>query len=39
MTREDIEASLRHFGFTDLLVAHDQCDHPNGPACSILARR
>lgn len=39
LTRDHIVGALRHFGLTDIEVAHEQPDHPNGPAFSVLARR
>jgi len=39
MSREDILACLRHFGFQDLRIAFDHRDHPNGPAFAVAATR
>jgi len=37
MTKEDILACLRHFGFRDLRIGFDTVDHANGPAFCVLA--
>lgn len=39
MTRQDILDCLRHFGFSDLRIGHDQPSHPNGPSFAITAIR
>jgi hypothetical protein len=39
MEKPAIMNVLRTFGFDDIRTAHDQPDHPNGPAISIFARR
>lgn len=37
MTRADILAALRHFGFTDIRQNFDAPDHPDGPAFALVA--
>ena len=37
--RDDLLEALRLVGFTDIRTAHDQPDHPYGPALSIFARK
>lgn len=37
MSREDILACLRHFGFDDLRLNFDAPDHPDGPAFALVA--
>jgi Protein of unknown function (DUF1698) len=39
MTRQGILDALRHFGFSSIETSHEQPDHPNGPAFSVMARR
>jgi len=39
MNREDIVRCLKHFGFKDLRIAHEQRDHPHGPCFSVLAQK
>jgi hypothetical protein len=39
MSRADILACLRFFGFQDLRVAFDEPDHPNGPSFCVAALR
>jgi hypothetical protein len=39
MTRADILACLRFFGFQDLRIAFDEPDHPNGPSFCVAALR
>jgi hypothetical protein len=39
MEKAEIVEVLRMLGFDDIRTAHDQPDHPNGPAISIFARR
>lgn len=37
--REEILSALRHFGFSDLKIAFDTLEHPNGPSMAIIASR
>jgi hypothetical protein len=37
LTRDDILAALRHFGFTRIEIGPEHLDHPNGPAFTLLA--
>lgn len=37
--KDDIQRLLGALGFDDIRTAHDEPDHPNGPAFSIFARR
>jgi Protein of unknown function (DUF1698) len=39
MSREDILACLRFFGFQDLRIGFQEPDHPNGPSLCIVAVR
>jgi hypothetical protein len=39
MSRQDILACLRFFGFEDLRIAFDEPDHPNGPSFCVAALR
>lgn len=39
MEKSDIVRVLGLLGFDDIRTAHDQPDHPNGPAFSVFARR
>lgn len=39
MTREDILACVKHFGFDDIQVGFDHQEHPNGPAFCLSAIR
>jgi hypothetical protein len=39
MTREDLLLCLKHFGYQDLRIAHEQRDHPHGPCFSVLAQK
>lgn len=39
MEKGDIIRILEHLGFDDIRTAHDQPDHPNGPAFSVFAKR
>lgn len=39
LTRSDILAALRHFGFTEIEIARDEPEHPGGPAFSITAAK
>jgi hypothetical protein len=39
MRRDDLLAVLRALGFSNLSVCHDDVQHTNGPALSILARK
>ncbi len=39
MTRGDIFAALRHFGFGRIDTAQEEPEHPNGPAFAIVAQR
>jgi uncharacterized protein DUF1698 len=37
--RDDLLEALKMVGFTDIRTAHDEPDHPYGPAISIFARK
>jgi hypothetical protein len=37
--RDDILTLLAHFGLTEISIAFEEPDHPNGPAFSLLAQR
>lgn len=37
--RDDMIAAIRALGFSDIRIAHDEWDRPNGPAFSLFARR
>lgn len=37
--KEHIVAILARLGFDDVRIAHDEPAHPNGPSCSVFARR
>jgi hypothetical protein len=37
--RQDLLTSLATLGFEDVRITHDQPDHPNGPAFSLLAQK
>jgi hypothetical protein len=37
MSRAELLTCLSHCGFKDVRIAHDQPDHPNGPAFGLLA--
>jgi len=39
MSREDILACLRFFGFQDLTIGFEDPDHQNGPCFSVVGRR
>lgn len=39
MERDDINDCLTRLGFTDIEVAFDQPEHPNGPSILLMARR
>jgi hypothetical protein len=39
LTRDDILRALRHFGFHDIEVGHEEEMHIHGPALAIVARR
>ena len=39
LEREDILALLAHFGLSEVSIAFEEPDHPNGPAFSFLAQR
>jgi len=39
MEKDDILAILEAVGFSDIRIAHDQPDHPNGPSFSVFARQ
>lgn len=39
LTRDSILGALRHFGFTNISVAFESPNHPNGPCLSIVAQR
>ncbi|NJP07489.1 MAG: class I SAM-dependent methyltransferase [Chloroflexaceae bacterium] len=39
LSRDDLLAALRYFGFHDLRLQQDQTDHPNGPCLLLTARR
>ncbi len=39
MTREELLACVRHFGFGHLRLAFDAPDHPNGPSLAFVATR
>jgi len=39
MSRGDLLAALRHFGFSNLEIAFEQTVHPFGPNLTVLARR
>jgi hypothetical protein len=39
LTRDDIVAALRHFGFSTIVIGPEQPEHPNGPALTLLATK
>ncbi len=39
MSRDDILACLKHFGFKDIQISFDAPDHPNGPSFALTAVR
>lgn len=39
LSRQDILDACRHFGFTDVQIAHENRDNPNGPSFTIVARK
>jgi len=39
MSRDDLLACMKHFGFTSLAVEYEQPDHPNGPALVVIGSR
>jgi hypothetical protein len=39
MSRGDLLACVRHFGFSDIRIAFDTPDHPNGPCLAFIATR
>ncbi|HEY1683391.1 MAG TPA: class I SAM-dependent methyltransferase [Tepidisphaeraceae bacterium] len=39
LEKDDILAVLKKFGFAKFELAHDQLDHPHGPAISIVAKK
>jgi hypothetical protein len=39
LPRDTILSALRYFGFTDIRIAFDQPDHPNGPSLAVVAQR
>lgn len=39
MSRDDILACLRHFGFNNIQINFDAPDHPNGPSFALAATR
>ena len=39
LEREDLLAALPRFGLTDVTVAFEDVDHPNGPCLALAARR
>lgn len=39
LEKEAILGALRHFGFTDIRLSFEAPDHPNGPACAVVALR
>ncbi|MDP8974896.1 MAG: class I SAM-dependent methyltransferase [Actinomycetota bacterium] len=39
LERQDLLGALRHFGYSDIDVAFDAPDHPNGPSLALVARR
>ena len=39
MSRSDLLACVRHFGFSDIRIAFDAPDHPNGPSLAFTAKR
>ncbi len=39
LTREELLACLKHFGFTDIQINFEQPDHPHGPSFALLAKR
>ncbi len=39
MSREDILAGLRHFGFRNISIGFEAPDHPNGPSFALVAKR
>jgi hypothetical protein len=39
LSRDDILRCLKHYGFSDLRIEFDHCDHPNGPSFAVLASR
>jgi hypothetical protein len=39
MSREEIVACLKHFGFGEIRTSFEEQDHPNGPAFALIALR
>jgi SAM-dependent methyltransferase len=39
LSRDDILACCRHFGFVDITISHEKRDHPNGPSFAFVAKR
>ncbi|MEH2069893.1 MAG: class I SAM-dependent methyltransferase [Nostoc sp.] len=39
MSRDDILASLKHFGLKDIQISFEAPDHPNGPSFALAAAR
>jgi hypothetical protein len=39
MSRDDVLACLRHFGFNNIQINFDAPDHPNGPSLALAATR
>jgi hypothetical protein len=39
MTRDDILGAFRHFGFSEMIEAPDELDHPHGPAMMFVAMK
>lgn len=39
LSREDIIACLKHFGFSEIKINFDQPNHPNGPSFALVAFR
>ena len=39
MTRDDILACFRYFGFIDITTHFEEPDHPNGPSFALIAKR
>jgi len=39
LSREDILACCKHFGFTDIHIGHENPQHPNGPCFTLAANK
>jgi uncharacterized protein DUF1698 len=39
LNRDDLVGALRHAGFDEVVIGHDDVEHVNGPSISLVARR